>query len=103
MAAITEAPETGMPQPLRITPLVMLRLDHALTVGRIRRIEVRRSFIGLTLNDGTVLKLTSEEMAIAVIRAMASAANRGMTPRETTQAERLSFGRVTADDTEGHT
>lgn len=76
-----------------LTPLAVLHFDHAVRAGRIRGITYARTFAGLTLNDGTVLKITSETEAWIAIRAMASATHTGMTPKEAKLAERVSFGR----------
>lgn len=101
MAAAPEAPEDTVPQPVRLTPLAMVKLDHALRTGRIRCITAARTFVGLQLTDGSILKVTSEDMAWAVIRSLASAAHAGLTPRQAREAERISFGSALADDTEG--
>ena len=102
MTVTPEAPEATVPQPIRLTPLAMLQLEYAKRVGRIRGIKIAKTFVGLQLTDGSILKLTSEDMAWAAIRAMTSAAHAGKTPRQARDAERVSFGSAYADNTEGN-
>jgi hypothetical protein len=85
---------------LTLTPLASIHLDHAVRAGRIRRVTYAKTFAGLTLNDGTILKVTSEAEAWIAIRAMASASHAGMTPEQARVAERVAFGASTAGDNE---
>lgn len=83
-----------------LTPLACVHLGHAVHTHRLRRVEYTTTFAGLTLTDGTVIKICDEEQAWIAIRCLASSAHAGKTPAQARTDERVSFGSLTAPEKE---
>jgi hypothetical protein len=79
---------------LVLTPLSKLRVYVALHEKRVRRADYSRTFLALTLSDGTVLQLHDEAEVIIALRCLTSGAHAGMTPIEARAAERAAANSV---------
>lgn len=74
--------------PLTLTPLTKFRVQVALDQKRVRRADYTRYVLALTLNDGTMLKLSGEAEVIIALRCLTSGAHAGLSPSAARAAER---------------
>lgn len=80
---------------LSLSPLSKFRVQIALNEKRIRRADYTPTMLGLTLSDGTMLKLSTEHEVLIALRCLTSAAHAGMSPVDARAAERDAAARAT--------
>jgi hypothetical protein len=80
---------------LSLSPLSRFRVEVALNEKRVRRADFTPTMLGLTLSDGTLLKLGSEHEVLIALRCLTSGAHAGLTPVDARAAEREASARVT--------
>ena len=81
--------------PLTLSPLTRFRITVALNEKRVRRADYARAVLALTLSDGTLLKLSTENEVLIAVRCLTSAAHAGLSPLDARAAEREAAERAT--------